>query len=153
MRGRRAIPPAAVLAVVALLGLLAACGADGPEIGADGPTPTDGATAPDDGGEPMDDPDVPERHREATRTAIDDLADRTGADPDGIEVVSAQNVTWRDGSLGCPEPGGMYTQALVDGYRIELEVDGETFHYHGADGEPPFHCPDERRQQPHAEDR
>lgn len=153
MRRPRTIPPAAVLAVVALLALVTACGADGPEIGADGPTPTDGATAPDDGGEPMDDPDVPERHREATRAAIDDLAERAGADPGEIEVVTVQDVTWRDGSIGCPEPDAMYTQALVDGYRIELEAGGDTYHYHGADGEPPFHCPDDRRQEPHAADR
>jgi hypothetical protein len=29
---------------------------------------------------------------------------------------------WNDGSLGCPEPGMMYTQALVNGYWLIIEA-------------------------------
>jgi hypothetical protein len=72
--------------------------------------------------------------------AISDLARETGVDPDDIGVVAHDPVTWRDGSLGCPEPGKMYTQALVDGYRIVLRVDGKDVTYHGATGRPPFRC-------------
>ena len=36
----------------------------------------------------------------------------------------------------------MYTQALVDGYRLTLEVNGQRVEYHGADGQPPFLCED-----------
>jgi hypothetical protein len=39
-----------------------------------------------------------------------------------VEVVSAESVRWNDGSLGCPEPGRSYTQALVDGYRVIVRV-------------------------------
>ena len=35
-----------------------------------------------------------------------------------------EEVTWSDGSRGCAEPGMMYTQALIDGSRITLRVDG-----------------------------
>jgi hypothetical protein len=69
--------------------------------------------------------------------------------PEDIEVLVAEEVTWPDGALGCPEPDGMYTQALVEGYRIVLEVDGREVHYHGARGEPPFLCED---PQPPVED-
>jgi hypothetical protein len=62
--------------------------------------------------------------------------------PEDIEVLVAEEVTWSDGSLGCPEPDGMYTQALVEGYRIVLDVGGQEVHYHGARGEPPFLCED-----------
>ncbi len=72
--------------------------------------------------------------------AIADLAGRTGADPDAIEVVMHEEVTWPDGSMGCPRPGMMYTQALVDGYRIVLRVNGDLVSYHGANGHPPFRC-------------
>jgi hypothetical protein len=34
----------------------------------------------------------------------------------------------------------MYTQALVDGYRIVLRVGGDEVTYHGANGKPPFRC-------------
>jgi hypothetical protein len=72
--------------------------------------------------------------------AIADLARTTGVSPADIQVVTHEQVTWRDGSLGCPEPGMMYTQALVDGYRIVLRAEGQTVHYHGSAGKPPFRC-------------
>lgn len=72
--------------------------------------------------------------------AIADLARATGVDPDDVQVVAYDQVTWRDGSLGCPEPGKMYTQALVDGYRIVLRADGMDVHYHGSTGGSPFRC-------------
>jgi hypothetical protein len=78
----------------------------------------------------------------ATDAAVADLAAEEGVDEAAIEVVSADRVTWSDGSLGCPEPGGMYTQALVPGYRIVLAVDGTEVHYHGADGSAPSRCDD-----------
>ena len=59
---------------------------------------------------------------------IADLERRTGATVTP-EVVSAEAVTWNDGSLGCPEPGQAYTQALVDGYQVILEVDGDRYDY------------------------
>jgi hypothetical protein len=78
--------------------------------------------------------------------AIADLADRLGIDPDTIEVATYEEVTWRDGSLGCPKPGRMYTQALVPGYRIVLRAEGVAYAYHGSAGGPPFYCdtPDPR---------
>ena len=72
--------------------------------------------------------------------AIAELAESTGVSPDDIEVVAHEQVTWRDGSLGCPKPGMMYTQALVDGYRIVLRARGQTVHYHGGAGGSPFRC-------------
>ena len=72
--------------------------------------------------------------------AVADLADRTGITADDITVVSAESVVWNDGSLGCPQPGESYTQALVPGYRIVLEADDTNFVYHGADGGDPFLC-------------
>ena len=63
-----------------------------------------------------------------------------GLPAQAISVQSAQRVTWRDGSLGCPKPGYSYTQALVDGYRIVLRAGAEEYVYHGADGQKPFRC-------------
>ena len=50
--------------------------------------------------------------------------------PRAITVVSTDEVTWRDGSIGCPEPGMNYTQALVPGVRVVLELDGVRYEYH-----------------------
>src|SRR5690606_11134646 len=41
---------------------------------------------------------------------VADAAVRAGTDPAEITVIRGESVTWPDGSLGCPEPGMMYTQ-------------------------------------------
>ena len=58
-----------------------------------------------------------------------DAAQRTAADPSAIQVVQATSTTWNDGSLGCPERGVMYTQAIVDGYRLIVEANGQKLDY------------------------
>ncbi len=120
--------------------LLAACGDatdDSPPAGGQ----TEEATPlpdEDDEDEPMGDEDL----REETQLAIEDAADERGLTEDAIEVLRAEHVEWPDGARGCPEEGEMYTQAIVPGYLIVLDVEGEEVFYHGADGEPPFHCED-----------
>lgn len=59
------------------------------------------------------------------------MADATSrvATESSIIVVRAQSVTWSDGSLGCPEPGMSYTQALVDGYWVILDAGGQMMDY------------------------
>jgi len=69
-----------------------------------------------------------------------DLTKRLGVDPAQVTVVSSAEVTWRDGSLGCPEPGMYYTQALVPGTRTILEVGGKQYHYHSGGQRAPFLC-------------
>lgn len=49
---------------------------------------------------------------------VEDAALRFEIDPSAVEVISAESVTWNDASLGCPEEGVLYSQALIDGYRV-----------------------------------
>ncbi|WES65128.1 hypothetical protein P0L94_03415 [Microbacter sp. GSS18] len=67
---------------------------------------------------------LPAAYRDALEA---DLAAR------GIEgtlvIVSSEAVTWGDGSLGCPEPGMAYTQALEEGMRVIVEVNGVSYDY------------------------
>ena len=72
--------------------------------------------------------------------AVADLAQRLGIAPSQITVLVAERLTWPDGSLGCPQKGMLYTQALVDGFRILLVAHGVEYAYHGADGGEPFYC-------------
>jgi hypothetical protein len=67
----------------------------------------------------------------AVAAARADAARRSGRDAAAFVLESADAVTWRDGSLGCPRPGMMYTQALVPGYRVRLRLADERFDYHG----------------------
>jgi hypothetical protein len=73
-------------------------------------------------------------------TAIADLAAREGVDPASITTVSVENVTWRNSSIGCPEPGMNYMQSLVDGVRVVLELDGTRYEYHSGGSFPLFYC-------------
>lgn len=77
----------------------------------------------------------PEGVPAAVWTAIlDDLSQRLGEPVPDVTIVSAAAQTWNDGSLGCPRPGEMYTQALVDGYQVVLEIDGHEFDYRTGTG-------------------
>lgn len=83
-----------------------------------------------------DDPAI----QEWVRQAKDDLAQRMDTAVDQIELVEYRSVSWRDGSLGCPQPGMSYTQALREGYRLQLQINGQQYDYHGASGRAPFYC-------------
>ncbi len=72
--------------------------------------------------------------------AVADLAQRLGIAPSQITVLVAERLTWPDGSLGCPQKGMLYTQALVEGFRILLVAHGVEYAYHGADEGEPFYC-------------
>jgi hypothetical protein len=72
--------------------------------------------------------------------AIADAATRFDVPEHEVAVAGALRVTWADGSLGCPAPDTMYTQALVPGYLLTIEVAGQRVEYHGADGQEPFLC-------------
>jgi hypothetical protein len=61
-----------------------------------------------------------------------DLAQRAGIAASAAKVVAAEAIVWPNGAMGCAEPGKMYTQALVPGYRVEFEYQGRNFAYHAA---------------------
>ncbi len=82
------------------------------------------------------------------RAARDDLAARWSVTDEEIEVISARRVTWGDGSIGCPEPGMMYTQALVPGFYVHLRANGQDAYFHAGRNGRPVHCPAERSRPP-----
>jgi hypothetical protein len=77
-----------------------------------------------------------------------DAAQRAGVALDKVKVLNVESVTWPNGSLGCPEPGMMYTQALVSGYRIRVDASGTTLTYHAGAQRTFVHCPPDRAQEP-----
>lgn len=123
------------IAVVAVLAL-GACGGE-----------TDEATDPDTRGTPTPSEstsptEAPMDANDPLGEALGEVASRAGVDRGDVQIVAHEQVTWRDGSLGCPEPDRMYTQALVEGYRVVLRVGGEEVAYHGRTGESPIRCDD-----------
>jgi len=61
-----------------------------------------------------------------------EVAAEQGLTAADVKVISSQAVNWPNGALGCPKPGLMYTQAIVPGYRIELEAGGKRFTYNAS---------------------
>ncbi|MEL6892134.1 MAG: hypothetical protein AAFP84_11095 [Actinomycetota bacterium] len=73
--------------------------------------------------------------------AIADLAARNDVAPSEIGVRSVEEVTWRDGAIGCPQKDFAYTQALVPGMRVVLDHAGFAYHYHQGGNRELFYCP------------
>jgi hypothetical protein len=69
---------------------------------------------------------------DAVAAARADAARRRSVDAAAFEIVSAERVTWPDGSIGCPQPGIMYTMALVPGFRVRLRHQNDVLDYHAS---------------------
>lgn len=67
---------------------------------------------------------------------------------DQLVIVRAESVVWNDGSLGCPEPGMGYTQALVNGYWVVIKGAGRTFDFRVGSGGSFRLCPEGRGHPP-----
>ena len=132
------------LAAVAIVVVSAACGSDA-GLGESEPTAPTQVEQPVL--EPLDQPDpvdpenmdldggelvIGEVPGDFLDRLIADAIERSGVDDNGIFVDRAESVVWNNGSLGCPEPGGLYTQALVDGYHVVLETPGGDLDYRTA---------------------
>ncbi len=74
------------------------------------------------------------RSRPAVAAAIADAATRRGVDPAAVVIAAWTPVTWIDGSLGCPQDGMAYTQALVPGELLVLRVGTGLDQYHARTG-------------------
>jgi hypothetical protein len=157
--------------------MLAVAGCDGEDVAApqqspDGPSPhvtaspeaagsptpgrTDdkpappGQPAPGGGDQEWRTGEVPEQYMEQV---IADAARRTGVPSERIEVIRAEAVQWRDGSLGCPEPGQSYIQMIVDGYWVVLAAGGEQLDYRLDDRGTFRLCDQPSPQPPYSDDR
>jgi hypothetical protein len=64
---------------------------------------------------------------EAVTRAIEALSARTGVAAADILLVDRVRVDWRDGCLEVHEGGMMCTMAIVPGYSITLEADGQRY--------------------------
>lgn len=94
------------------------------------PKPTSTPTSPS----PGDDIYIPnpsnQNGDELIAKSKKDLSQALNIKEDKIEVKKVEKTDWSDGSLGCPKPGFMYTQAIVPGYLITLEAQGKEYNYH-----------------------
>ena len=78
-------------------------------------------------GEPVSTASMPRTVRLAV---VADAAKRFQVAEDAVVLASAEQVTWGDGSMGCPQPGRSYTQMLVPGFRVTASTTAGRMHYH-----------------------
>jgi hypothetical protein len=109
--------------------VLAACTANSGTSGSDSPQPSVPSTGPSTEPASSGGSSLP---ASITDPIVNDAATRLGVDPSAVTIVDAHEETWSDGSLGCPQPGMMYTQALVDGYQVVVEANSTRLDYRGS---------------------
>jgi hypothetical protein len=63
---------------------------------------------------------------------IADAASRANVPVSEVTLISAEAVTWPDGGLGCPLPGMVYPQVVVDGYQVIVKAGGKSYDYRGS---------------------
>lgn len=77
-----------------------------------------------------------------------DAARQGGIAEAEVRLASVQPVTWPDASIGCPQPGMLYAQMLVPGWRVTLQAGERRYDYHAARSGRWLHCPPGRAQPP-----
>jgi hypothetical protein len=78
-------------------------------------------------GTPVATADIP---RAIRRAVVADAARRFGVAESAVVLSAAEQVTWSDGALGCPEPGRSYAQMLMPGYRLTATTASGSLRYH-----------------------
>ncbi|HEV7609575.1 MAG TPA: hypothetical protein VGO61_19720 [Steroidobacteraceae bacterium] len=68
--------------------------------------------------------------RTVRHAVVADAARRFRVGESAVVLVRAEQITWNDGSLGCPQPGQMYAQSLVPGFRVVAKTSEGEFLYH-----------------------
>ncbi len=69
------------------------------------------------------------------------LAVVLGQSADTLTLISKEHAEWRDSALGCPEPGMMYMQVIVPGYKLIFSDGTRAYEVHtGGQGTPAIWC-------------
>lgn len=119
-----ALPAIAVLAMACSTGGGGSGSPSGPGAASTGPSAEPSAASSDGAGGAIELPP-----NAILQPVLADAATQGGVNPSDVVVVSAEAVQWPDGALGCPQPGMMYTQALVDGYQIVVRAGDRELDY------------------------
>jgi len=68
--------------------------------------------------------------REVRRAVVADAARRFKVAESAVVLARAEQLTWNDASLGCPQPGHIYAQLLVPGFRVAARTPEGELIYH-----------------------
>lgn len=73
---------------------------------------------------------VPPEASAAVDAARQAAATRLGVAPDQLQVTEVQPQQWPDASLGCPQPGQLYSQIVTPGFSVVIASGGHELEYH-----------------------
>lgn len=65
----------------------------------------------------------------AAAAARKDLAEKLDIEEKDIVIMQITDTTWNNGCLGLAGPDEMCTEALVPGFKVEMDVQGEPYIY------------------------
>lgn len=88
-------------------------------------------------GEPVATATMP---REVRRAVVADAAKRFKVAESAVVLVHAEKFVWSDSALGCPEPGVIYTQMLVHGFRVVAKTSAGSLTYNTDSGDRAVIC-------------
>ena len=57
-------------------------------------------------------------------------SEETAVPAEQIQIVDVEQVDWPDHALGVPEPGRLYAQQIVPGFRVHVRAGGWEMVYH-----------------------
>ena len=77
-----------------------------------------------------------------TDAAID-LAQRLDVQVSDVTYMAFELPVWPDASYGCPQPDQTYDPIEKEGYRIQFQVNGRDYFYHGGEDIEQFLCESE----------
>ena len=68
---------------------------------------------------------TPQAHEQAVEETIEFVSLIDRIHPDKIKVISSEAAEWPNSCLGLPMDGEVCAEALVPGYKVTLEADGQ----------------------------
>jgi hypothetical protein len=72
----------------------------------------------------------PPESQAAVEAALSDAASHLGIGRDQLRVDQVEAREWGDSSLGCPQPGNLYSQIVTPGFVIVINSGGKQLEYH-----------------------
>jgi hypothetical protein len=73
---------------------------------------------------------IPPEASTAIDAALSDAASHLAIARDQLAIVQIQAQQWPDSSLGCPQPGQLYSQIVTPGYLVVISGSGKELEYH-----------------------
>ena len=73
---------------------------------------------------------VPPEASQAVDAALQDAAAHLNVSRDQLQVSQVGSQQWNDASLGCPQPGQLYSQIVTPGFLVMITSGSHQLEYH-----------------------